>query len=134
MIVNMLPLSYVLTILLTFAILYATLVSVSVWLMDQMPHSCLVLNSTVVPAGKLQRRYHILNCHRSRVSRAKGILKFVHMDGNENLYDIVTRGRKSKTWLPLMKPLLLWHDMEFLKERVFAEGIRNRSSTPPPIS
>ena len=35
------------------------------------------------------------------------------------------------TWLPLMKSLLFWSDMEFHKERVVSKGGENMSSKPP---
>ena len=43
MVVNTRHIASVTTILLTFAIFYATLMSLSRWSMDQMPHSCLVI-------------------------------------------------------------------------------------------
>ena len=35
-----------------------------------------VVNLTIMPTGKLQRLYHILNYHRTKESQAKGIIKF----------------------------------------------------------
>ena len=90
----------------------------------------LVVNSTVMPAGKLQCRSNVLNCHLTRESHAKGIIKFVHMNLNKNPADIVTKSRAYNTCFPLIKPLIFWLDMVFLKERVVAEGSENRSSTP----
>ena len=37
----------------------------------------------------------------------------------------------SKTWFPLIKPLLSWCDMDFIKEQVVSEGGETRPSTPP---
>ena len=90
-----------------------------------------VVNSTVMPARKIQRWSHIFNHHRTRESQAKGIIKFVNMNGNDNPADIVTKSHASNTWSPLVKPLLLLRDMDFLKERVFPKGIEDRTSTPP---
>ena len=90
-----------------------------------------VFNSTVMPTGKIQRRSHILNYHCTREAQAKDIIKFVHMCGNENTADIVTKIRASNICFPLIKPLILKHDMEFFKERVVSRGSENRSSTPP---
>ena len=91
----------------------------------------LVLHLNVILAGKIQRRSHILNYHCTRKSQSKGITKFVHMNGNDNPADIVTNRRAYKTWSLLMKPLLFWHDMELIKERVVSKGIENRLLTPP---
>ena len=43
MVVNVPPLTFILTILLAFAILYTSLVYLSGWSMDHMPHSCLMI-------------------------------------------------------------------------------------------
>ena len=91
----------------------------------------LVVNYIGMPSGKLQRRYHILDCHGTREAQAKGIIKFLQMNGNENPADILTKIRASNTWFHLIKPLLFCHGMDFLKEQVFAKGSENRSSTPP---
>lgn len=53
------------------------------------------------------------------------------MNGNDKPADIMTNSHASNTWFPLMKPLLFWHDMIFLKERVVANKSEIRSSTPP---
>ena len=48
-------------------------------------------------AGKLQHRSHIINYHHTREAQAKGIIKFVHMNGNDNPADIVTKSRTYNT-------------------------------------
>ena len=53
------------------------------------------------------------------------------MNGNENAGDIVTKSSAYHNWLPLTTPLLLWHDMDLLKERVVSEESKNRSLIPP---
>ena len=53
------------------------------------------------------------------------------MNGNEKTANIVTKIRAYNTWFHLMKPLLLWTNMYFLKEQVFPDGGENRLSTPP---
>ena len=55
-----------------------------------------------------------------------GIINFVYMNGNMNTANTMIWSRASNTWLLLMKPLLFWRGMEFLKEQVVAEGIENR--------
>ena len=93
--------------------------------------SFLVVNLTIMPAGKLQFQSHIHNYQRTQESQAKGIIKFVHMNGNEKPANIVTNSRAYNTWSPLMIPLLFWRDMDFFKEWVVAEGSENSSSTTP---
>ena len=57
-----------------------------------------VVNSSVLPSGKLQKRAHILNYHRLREAQAAGIVRFVHIDGKENPADILTKPRSSRDW------------------------------------
>ena len=71
----------------------------------------LVVNSNVIPDSKIQRQCHILNYHCNREAQAKEIIKFVHMNGNENPADILIKIRAYNNWFPLMKNLILWHDM-----------------------
>ena len=85
----------------------------------------------VMPARKLKYPSHIIKYHCTREVQVKGIIKFVHKNGNDNPADIVTKSRASNTWFPLMNPLLFWSDMDFLKEQVVAEGSEDRSSTSP---
>ena len=73
----------------------------------------LVFNSTVVPAGKLQRRYHILNYHCTIKSQENVVIKFVHINCNDNPADIVTKSHASKTWFPLLNTLFFWSYMDF---------------------
>ena len=89
------------------------------------------VNSTVMPAGKLQRRSHIINYHCTKKAQAKVVIRIMHMNGNDNLTGIVTNICSYNTWFILMNPLLFWSDMDFLKERVVAEGNENNSSTRP---
>ena len=84
-----------------------------------------------MPARKLQRPSHIIKYHCTIEAQVKGIIKFLQMNGNDNPADIVTKSRSSNTWFPLMNPLLFWRDMDFLQERVVAEGSEDRSSAPP---
>ena len=63
-------------------------------------------------AVKLQDFSHVLNYPCTWEYQAKGITKFVHMNGNENPADIVTKIHASNTWFPLVKILLLWHGLD----------------------
>ena len=49
-----------------------------------------VVNSTVMPNGKLQKRSHLLNYHICREAQASGIINFAHIDGKDNPADILT--------------------------------------------
>ena len=82
----------------------------------------MVINSTVVPASKIQHQSQILNDHRTREDQANGIIEFVHINGNDNPADIVTKICPSNTWYPLANTILFWNDTEFIKDRVVAEG------------
>ena len=84
-----------------------------------------------MPASKLQHRSHILNYHCTREALAKGIIKFVNMNGNDNTADIVTKIRVYNTWYTPTKPILFWCDMDFIKERFVANGSEKRSSIHP---
>ena len=67
-----------------------------------------VVNSTVMPNGKLQKRSHLLNYHICREAQASGIINFAHIDGKDNPADILTKNRSSKEWFALLKPLIFW--------------------------
>ena len=69
-----------------------------------------VVNSSTLPSGKLLKRNHILNYHRVRQAQACGICNFIHMDGDKNPSDILTKYRSSHLWYPLMKPFLFWRE------------------------
>ena len=89
-----------------------------------------VVNSSILPSGKLQKRAHILNYHRVREAQAAGIVRFVHIDGKENPADILTKPRSSRDWYRLMKPLIFWRHTDFgSTDKV--EGSDNKSPLPP---
>ena len=46
----------------------------------------------------------------------------MHMNGNNNPDDIVTKSHAYNTWFPLMKLLVFWPDIDFLKELVVSKG------------
>ena len=83
-----------------------------------------VVDLTVMPTGKLQRCSHIINYNRTREDQAKRVIKFVQMHGNDNPANIVTKSHLSNTWFPLMKPLIFWSDMDFIKERVVPREVK----------
>ena len=90
-----------------------------------------VVNSSVLPSGKLQKRAHILNYHRVREAQTAGIVRFVHIDGKENPADILTKPRSSRDWYRLMKPLIFWRHTD-LGSTVNVEGSDSRSPLPAP--
>ena len=50
-----------------------------------------VVNSTVMPSGKLQKRSHLLNYHMCREAQAAGTINFAHIDGKDsNPADVLT--------------------------------------------
>ena len=76
-----------------------------------------------MPDGKPQQRSHILNYHSTREAQENRINKFVHMNGNDNTANTVIYIHASNTWFLLMKSLIFWRDIEFLKEKVVSEEI-----------
>ena len=90
-----------------------------------------VVNSSVLPSGKLQKRAHILNYHRVREAQAAGIVRFVHIDGKENPADILTKPRSSRDWCGLMKPLIFWRHTD-MGSTDKIEGSDSRSPLPAP--
>ena len=93
-----------------------------------------VVNSSVMPDGKLQRQSHILNYHRTQETQAKAIIKFVYMNVNDKPANIFTNSCAFNTLFPLVEPILFQQDMDLLKERVVTKGSEDRLLTPPPIS
>ena len=88
-------------------------------------NNSLVVNPTFIPDGKIQLQYHILKYHRTREAQSKGVIKFVRISSNEKPANIATKICASNTWFPLMKPLLFWRGMEFLREQVVSKGSGN---------
>ena len=91
----------------------------------------LVVILNVVPARKLQCRFHILNYHFNRESQSKGIVKFMHMNGNDDPSDIVTKSRASNTCFPLMKHIFSGVIRISSKSKLLMRRVKKRSSTPP---
>ena len=89
-----------------------------------------MVNSTVLPSGKLNRRTHLINFHRVREAQATKIIRFVHMKGTENPSDILTKARSTTEWWPLMKPMMFNIPTNGLKE-LTAEGSKKQSPDQP---
>ena len=73
--------------------------------------------------------FHVFLLNSNRY-QTKGIIKFMHMNGNDNPDDIVTNIYASKTWFILMKYILFWREMDFIKYRVVSEESDTSLSTP----
>ncbi len=57
-------------------------------------------------------RWDALSYHRVREAIAAEIIKFVHIDGDKNPADILTKPLPQAKWYPLMKPILHWVDKD----------------------
>ena len=66
------------------------------------------INSFRIPDDTLKRRHNALSYHRVREAIAAKIIKFIHIDGNKNPTDILTKPLPSTQWYPIMKPILHW--------------------------
>ena len=71
-----------------------------------------VVNSSRIPDDTLKKRHNALSYHRVREAIAADIIKFIHIDGDKNPADILTKPLPSTKWYPLMKPILHWLDLE----------------------
>ena len=67
-----------------------------------------VINSSAIPDDTLKKRHNALAYHRVREAIAAKIIKFYHIDGKDNLADVLTKFLNSKTWWHLLKPILHW--------------------------
>ena len=50
-----------------------------------------VVDSSTIPEAKIQKRHVILSFHRVREAIASGIINFVHVDGDNNPADILSK-------------------------------------------
>jgi hypothetical protein len=67
-----------------------------------------VINSSRIPDDTLKKRHNALSYHRVREAIAAEIIKFIHIDGDKNPADILTKFLPSTKWYPIMKPILHW--------------------------
>ena len=65
-----------------------------------------VITSSTIPHSVLNKRHNALSYHRVREAIAYGILKFVHINGTENVKDVMTKFLPHAKFWPLIKPLL----------------------------
>ena len=71
-----------------------------------------VINSSRIPDDTLKKRHNALSYHRVREAIAANIIKFIHIDGDKNSADILTKPLPSAQWYPIMKPILHWLDKD----------------------
>ena len=69
-----------------------------------------VVISGTVPSSTLKKRHNALAYHRVCKAVAAGIVTFVHIDGDKNPADVLTKHLPSPKWFPLLKPLIFWRD------------------------
>jgi hypothetical protein len=67
-----------------------------------------VVNSASVPHAKLHKRHVLLSFHRVREAIASGMLQFMHIPGNDNPADILSKAWGYQQVWGLLKPLLFW--------------------------
>ena len=67
-----------------------------------------VITSSTIPHSVLKKRHNALSYYRVREAIAANIMHFLHLDGNENCANILTKIQAhTKIW-PLIEPLLFW--------------------------
>src|SRR6476620_7103473 len=71
-----------------------------------------VVNSSKVSDDTLKKKHNALSYHRVREAIAADIIMFIHIDGDKNPADILTKPLPQTKWYPLMKPILHWADKD----------------------
>lgn len=67
-----------------------------------------VITQSTIPSSTLSKRHNALAYHRVRWAVAAGIIKFVWIDGKENIADVLTKYLPYCDAMPLLKPVLFW--------------------------
>ena len=67
-----------------------------------------VITSAAIPENNLKKRHVALSYHRVREAIAAGVIKFYHIEGDNNPADVLTKFLPRSKWWPLMKPFLHW--------------------------
>ena len=67
-----------------------------------------VIKSSTIPSSVLNRRHNALSFHCVRSWISKGVLKFCHVSGKENISDILTKLLGFQQLWPIIEPLLFW--------------------------
>ena len=68
-----------------------------------------VVTSSTIPHSGLNKCHNALSYHCVHEAIAAKILGFFHIDGKENLADVLSKHGGFQQFWPLIKPLLFWH-------------------------
>jgi len=67
-----------------------------------------VVKSATIPHAKLHKRHILLSFHRVREAIASKLLRFIHIPGQNNPADILSKAWGYQQVWPLLQPLLFW--------------------------
>ena len=67
-----------------------------------------VVMSSTIPSSTLKKRWNALSYHRVREAVASGIINVIHLSGDENPADVLTKIMPHAKSYYLMKPFLFW--------------------------
>lgn len=67
-----------------------------------------VITQSTIPSSTLTKRHNALAYHRVRWAVAAGVIKFVKIDGKDNVADVLTKYLPYSTSMPLLKGLLFY--------------------------
>lgn len=67
-----------------------------------------MINSSMLPEGRLTKRSVALSYHRVREAVAAGIMYYFHVDGKINISDCMTKLLSNRILSNLIKPVLFW--------------------------
>lgn len=67
-----------------------------------------VITSSTLPSSTLSKRHNALAYHRVRTAVATKVLKFCHINGKDNIADIMTKFLPFATFWPFVEPVLFW--------------------------
>ena len=76
-----------------------------------------VVTSSTVPSSMLSKRHLALSYHRVREAIAAKIIKFCHIDGRDNVADVMTKFLPRPSFWPLIEPVLFWRGETQVKKK-----------------
>lgn len=77
-----------------------------------------VVDSSMIPHHKLHKRHNALSLHRVREAIASGIIRFFHIDSEENPADMLSKHWGYQQIWPILQPLLFWRgDVKDIKDK-----------------
>jgi hypothetical protein len=92
-----------------------------------------VITQSTIPSSTLTKRHNALAYHRVRWAVAAGIIKFIKIDGKENIADVLTKFLPYCDAMPLLKPVLFWRgdaSNAFVKAELKKEEASATSGAP----